>query len=234
MNAPVALLMAALCLSPVSGQVAPESAAAVDPPPVRVIRKEEKRLFGIVPNYKSVAAHSEVHALSPREKFAIAAKDTWDPMAFVVVGINAAQSQWSGQYEQLGQGMKGFGQRYWRGELDIFASNFITEGAMPSLLRLDPRYFRKGDGSGSSRTWYALSRIWKIRGDNGKTYFNAPELVGNAAMAGLGSLWYPQENRNLRAMGQRYVFQVGTDAAFNILKEFWPDIHDRLLKRGKQ
>ncbi len=208
-----------------------QAAGLAASPAAETIRPEEKRLFGLVPNYKSVAAHSVVPPLGWKGKFALAARDSFDPMAFVIVGISAGQSQLGNQYPSLQQGMKGFGRRYIRAEADLVISNFVTEAILPSTLRLDPRYFRLGDGSGLHRAGYALSRIWLIRGDDSKTHFNVPELVGNMVAVGAGAFYYPRENRTVGSLTQRYAFQVGTDAAFNLLKEFWPDINDRLLKR---
>lgn len=61
--------------------------------------------------------------------------------------------------------------------------------------------------------------------------FNYSEFAGNAAAAGIGSLYYPAENRTASDIRQKFVLQVGTDAGFNVLKEFWPDIYRKIWKK---
>jgi len=198
------------------------------------LRPEEKRMFGLLPNNKSVPAGAVVEPLPPRKKFELAARDSFDPMVPIVVSINAGWSHLSNQYPSLGQGAKGFGERWIRAGADTVVSNFMTEGIVPTLTHQDPRYFRRGSQySASSRTLYALSRIFRIRGDDGKNHFNYSELVGNAAVVSIGGLYYPSEDRKLGPLLSRFGFQVGTDAAFNVVKEFWPEMHDKFLTRHK-
>jgi hypothetical protein len=94
---------------------------------------------------------------------------------------------------------------------------------MPSLLREDPRYFRRGHGGIWSRTGYAASRVLVARNDHGKWTFNAAEVSGNAIGAAIGNAYYPGE-RHLEDNVQRFYSQMATDAFSQILKEFWPDI----------
>ena len=42
--------------------------------------------------------------------------------------------------------MKGYGKRLGGSVADNLIGNFLTESVMPSLLREDPRYFRRGRG----------------------------------------------------------------------------------------
>jgi len=198
------------------------------------LRPEEKRLFGLVPNYKSVPANAKFEPITAKQKFHIAAKDTFDPMVLVVTGINAGQAHLTNQYPELGQGVEGYFQRYVRAGADTVLSNFVAEGLFPSVLHQDPRYFRKGNAySTKTRLGYSLTRIFRIRGDDGKWHMNYSELFGNATVVSIGSLYYPEESRHIGPMASRFAFQVGTDAIFNVVKEFWPEMHDKFLVRHK-
>ncbi len=46
----------------------------------------------------------------------------------------------------------------------------------------------------------------------------------------MGNLYYPGERR-LVDNAQRLSFQLATDALSQVLKEFWPDIRAKLLKK---
>jgi hypothetical protein len=55
----------------------------------------------------------------------------------------------------------------------------MTEGIYPAILHEDPRYFRRGDGSGWSRLGYAIGQIFWIHTDSGKAQLNLSEIAGN-------------------------------------------------------
>jgi hypothetical protein len=111
-----------------------------------------------------------------------------------------------------------------------------TPAAAPSLtcgfgLKEDPRYFRLGTGGFFKRTGYAVSRIWVTRTDAGGRTFNFSEIMGAGASAGISNIYYPREDRTMSANLSRWGVMVGEDTFFNLLKEYWPDIHHKLLKR---
>jgi hypothetical protein len=60
--------------------------------------------------------------------------------------------------------------------------------------------------------------------------FNFSEVGGNAAAAAIGNAYYP-DNRTAANAATRWGTQIGVDMAGNILKEFWPDIYDKLSRK---
>ncbi len=106
----------------------------------------------------------------------------------------------------------------------------MTEGVFPALLHQDPRYFRKGTGGAWSRLGYAVGQIVWTHGDSGRGQFNYSELGGNAAAVAISTAYYP-DGRNASDAAGRWGTQLAVDAAGNILKEFWPDIHRKLQRR---
>ena len=128
--------------------------------------------------------------------------------------------------------MKGYGWRYGLNFVDNVSATYFIEGIVPSMIHQDPRYFRLGnDYTTKKRLGYSATRIFRIRGDDGRWHNNYSEIVGNMAVVVIGSLYYPEESRHFGPMASRFGFQVGTDCMFNVLKEFWPDIHDKFLVR---
>ena len=99
---------------------------------------------------------------------------------------------------------------------------------------MDPRYFRKGEGSKKSRLGYAISRIVVARNDNGVTTFNSSEIVGNA-LASLAVMTYHPGERNLKGGFYQWgVTYIGSDVVGQILKEFWPDIKHKLFHKREE
>ncbi len=58
--------------------------------------------------------------------------------------------------------------------------DFMTGAIYPSLLRQDPRYFRRGKGSTLTRLGYAVGQIFWTHTDSGGTQFNYSEVLGNS------------------------------------------------------
>ena len=95
----------------------------------------------------------------------------------------------------------------------------------------DPRYFRKGTGSKWGRLDYALTRVVITRTDSGGASFNYAEVIGNGAAAGLSTLYYPAVERTVGETAEKLGFQLVSDAGFNALLEFWPEMRHTIFRR---
>jgi hypothetical protein len=191
-----------------------------------------KRAFGVLPNYRTVDASAVFTPLSARQKLTIAAKDSFDyPLVGVAAGF-AALSQLTDQSPSFGQGVEGFAHRWVTAYGDQAIGNMMTEGVYPWLLHEDPRYFRRGTGGTWSRAFYAATRIFVTRTDSGGTRFNYSEWLGNATSVAISNSYYP-DYRNAADNAKKLVTQCGTDAASQVLKEFWPDIRRKLSHHHK-
>jgi len=185
------------------------------------------RLFGVIPNYRASETLETYKPLTTAEKYHIAFKDSFDwPNFFLLAGYAVESQVESGGFSHNG-GMPGFAKFYARGFSDQIIGSYVTEAILPSLLHADPRYFRLGSGSLWRRTYYATSRIFVTRMDNGKSRFNVAEVVGNIGVDAI-TTWYYPESQSAREGLERYGMQLGNDAISNLLTEFWPDIKHRL------
>jgi hypothetical protein len=72
--------------------------------------------------------------------------------------------------------------------------------------------------------------LW-ARTDRGSWKFNYAEWSGNAASVAISNIYYPADTRNASDNAQKLVVAIATDAASNVLKEFWPDIKQHLKKK---
>ena len=194
--------------------------------------KQSKRILWIFPNYRAVSADTQLPPLSFKEKFWLATEDSFDYSSFVSAGMIAGVSQANKSYPEFGQGAKGFGRYYWHAVADQAVGNYLTEAIVPAVTHEDPRYYTLGHGGFLKRTGYAVSRLLITRTDSGGRTFNFSEIVGNGAGAGISDTYYPGRERTWTKTGQKWVTQIGLDGAFNILKEFWPDVN-RSVFHGK-
>jgi hypothetical protein len=231
------IAIAALCALPCFAQdqpaARPESNTAQSQPVTPVPAGEEngtqpgvvqdKRAFGVLPNYRTADGTVPYTPITTKQKFTIAEKDTFDWPSYILGGAFAGISQLDNSNPSFGQGFKGYAKRYAANVADQDIGNFMTEAIMPTLFHEDPRYFRKVNGSIKGRILYAATRVIIGKNDQGQNIFNYAEWLGNGTVAALGNAYYPDQ-RGFSATMQRTLTQVGTDAISQVLKEFWPDI----------
>jgi hypothetical protein len=193
--------------------------------------QQTKRMFWVVPNFAAVSAYTVLPPLSTRQKFALAKDDSIDYTSFIWAGILAGQSMALNSYPELHHGIAGYGRYFWRAFADQASGAFFTEAIVPALTREDPRYYTRGYGGFFRRTEYALSQVVLTKTDSGRETFNFSEIVGNAMEAGLSNLYYPPQERGFRKTSENWGAQLESAALNNVIKEFWPDIRRKLLRR---
>jgi hypothetical protein len=110
--------------------------------------------------------------------------------------------------------------------------DYMTEAIYPTILHQDPRYFRRGTGTGWSRFGYAIGQTFWTHNDSGKGQFNYSEIAGNATGVAIAMSYYP-DNRDAKSGGTQLATQLAVDTASNILKEFWPDLQRKLSRKHK-
>jgi hypothetical protein len=211
---------------PSAGETGAGSSAVIAPEPQQ--DPVSKRLFGVIPNYRASETLQSYKPLTTAEKYHMAFSDSFDWPNFFLLGGYALESQVAAGGFSHNGGVSGFAKYYARGFSDQIIGSYVVEAILPSLLHEDPRYFRLGNGTFWRRTYYATSRIFVTRMDNGSTRFYVSEIVGNIGVDALTALYYPDSQSALKS-AERYGMQLGNDAVSNILTEFWPDVKHRLL-----
>jgi hypothetical protein len=187
---------------------------------VQVKEQEKQRVFGIIPNFY-VSYVPNAAPLSPKHKFGLAWKSAIDPVTFVAVGAVAGFDQAGDRWGGYGQGVQGYAKRFGATYADVFTGTFIGSAVLPSLLKQDPRYFYKGNGTKRSRIFYALTSSVICKGDNGRRQANYSSILGNLAAGGISNLYYPAQDRN--AVGTVFanaLIRLGETAVANIFQEF--------------
>jgi hypothetical protein len=191
--------------------------------------QQTKRILYIIPNFRAVGSNQKLPPQTVKEKFKTAALDSVDYSSFIFVGIQAGIAQARSSYPEFRQGAAGFGRYYWHTFADSTDENLWVEFLLPATLRQDSRYYTKGHGGFPKRLAYSFSRIAITREDSGRETFNASEIFGAGASAGISNLYYPSQERNFTKTYQRWITNLAIDGGTFIFKEFWPDINGKFF-----
>ena len=232
-----AVVLGLACMAAAVAQTSEGSEVAPVPPPTAAPSGPQqpgidKRVFGVLPNYRTADGSLPFSPIRPKQKMAIALKDSFDWPVYITSGLFSSLYQLENQNPSFGQGMAGYGRRYGTSFGDQVIGNMMTEGIMPSLLREDPRYFRRGEGSKKSRLVYALTRIFVTKTDSGRTTFNFAEVGGNSIAAAISNAYYP-DTRTVHDNVEKLGIALATDAFSQVAKEFWPDVKRKLFKKHR-
>jgi hypothetical protein len=191
---------------------------------------ESKRIFGIIPNNRTSPTLKDYKPLSAKEKFEIARQDSFDRGTVVLAAAFAGYDQLTNANRPFGQGLQGYGRYFGASYGDFVIGNYMSEAIFPALLHQDPRYFRRGVGSGWSRLEYSVGQIFWTHTDSDRTQFNYSAIVGNSTAVAISNA-YDQANRSAADSASTLGIQIGVDMASNVLKEFWPDVNRKFRHR---
>lgn len=132
-------------------------------------QSEDKRIFGIIPNYRTSPRPHPYEPLIPKEKFKIASEDAFDGGTVALAVLFAGEAQLTNSTRAFGQGVKGYAQYLGTAYGDLVIGDMMTEAIFPVMLHQDPRYFRRGTGAVWSRLRSAAGQIFWTRTDSGNT-----------------------------------------------------------------
>jgi hypothetical protein len=137
--------------------------------------------------------------------------------------LRHSPKEWSGSITGFGPRMAAnFAQHVVRGTLQHGAA---------ALLHEDNRYrpaTRKGFWK---RSKYAVASTFLARHDNGRRGF-AFSRIGSAAGASfIARAWLPRSIATVGAGASSFGLSIAADVGVNMLREFWPDLKHRLLRR---
>jgi hypothetical protein len=199
------------------------SDAGTSPNTTNAVPQSNSHILGIIPNFRTAPAPVSYEPISPREKFRLAAQDSFDRGTVAFAAIFAAEGQLSNSNPSFGQGSEGYSKYLGSAYASVVIGNYMTEGIFPTILHQDPRYFRRGSGSGWSRLGYSMGQIFVTHHDSGRIEFNYSEVLGNSTAVAISEIYY-KDNRTAHDAASSLAFQLGLDMASNVLKEFWPDL----------
>lgn len=191
--------------------------------------KQTKRILFIIPNFRSVSADEKLPPTTTKEKFKLALLDSFDYSAFIEVGILAGLGQMENSEPEFHQGAAGYARYYWHSFADNLDGDLWVEAIIPTVSHEDPRYYTLGHGGFFKRTYYSVSRLAITRDNNGNPTPNLSEVVGNGIAAGISETYYPSAEMSWTKTGQHWITQIGIDGLSNVVKEFWPDVNQKVF-----
>ena len=182
---------------------------------------EKQRLVGVLPNFYTSYVY-DAAPLTWKQKFSLATRGTFDPIAMVGVGFAAGVEQANNTFPGYGQGAAGYGKRFAAKFADGRSSDYLTHAVFPSLLHQDPRYYYQGTGSMKSRLLHAIGSAFFTRGDDGRTEPNYSYVLGDMGSGALSNLYYPRANRGVHLVFSNAAVGLAGRVGGNILREFLP------------
>ena len=196
-------------------------------------RDENKRILGIVPNYRTSPGLTHYEPISRGEKFRIATQDSFDRGTVILAAAFAGEGQLTNSNRSFGQGAAGYARYLGTSYADFVIGNYMTEAVYPTILHQDPRYFRRGTGGVWSRLGYAIGQTFWTHADSGQMQFNYSEIIGNTTAVAISNAYY-QDNRDVASNLTKLGTQVGVDMAANVLKEFSSDLNRKFFRKGHE
>jgi len=185
---------------------------------------QPKRILGVMPNYRAVSAGEIPPPPTAKQAFKIATQNSFDYSSFAFVGITSLMAEGTNAHPQLGKGVGGFSEYYWRGLVDKTDGNYMVVFLLPTILHEDERYYAKGRGGFWKRSIYSASRVLITPNYQGHNTFNASEVFGRGMSQAISLTYYPSSDRTAGEFMTKYGYAVGRDALTNVFREFWPDI----------
>ena len=92
---------------------------------------------------------------------------------------------------------------------------------LPSLLKQDPRYFYKGEGTKRSRALYAIANAVICKGDNGHWQPAYSAILGGVVAGAVSNLYYPNDDRSdAAAIFEQVGIGTAQTALENLFQEF--------------
>jgi hypothetical protein len=213
------------------GTEPPQPGPHIDAERIDTSENQSRHILGLIPNYRTFPSLQNYKPLTIGQKFKIASEDSLDRGTFALAAAFGGLGQLTNSNKSFGQGAAGSAKYFGASYGDLLIGNYMTEAVYPSILHQDPRYFRRGAGSGRSRFAYAISQVVWTHRDSGGTQFNFSEWLGNSTAVAISNAYYP-DHRSAGGSISKLTMQVAVDAVGNVLKEFWPDLQRKFSKKS--
>jgi hypothetical protein len=247
LKSPVGYWLAIPILLAFSGSPMPCSGAEASPDPMAILPApppeplpevapaipNADRILGVIPNYQTVNDSTvPVAPMTPKQKWALALRETIDPFNIANAAFGASFSQAGNQTPKYGVGSIAYAKRFGAAIGDLGTQTFFSTAILATVLHQDPRYYRRGPQSGIlKRVAYSVSRLAVTRQDSGRAAFNASAVFGMGLGIVASNAYYPSASVHGSVMLERISTSVTGGVIGNLLSEFWPDIQQRFLHK---
>ena len=101
-----------------------------------------------MPNFRTMSLPQPYRPVPVKEKFQIAAQDSFDLGTVGLAAVFAAEGLATDSHRSFGHGAVGYAHYLATAYSDAAIGNVMTEAIFPCFLHEDPRFFRRDTGSG--------------------------------------------------------------------------------------
>jgi hypothetical protein len=212
--------------------VIPNSAVETSDNCTRIADLEEQLERGFTPQqFQRIQGPEQDLPLGVYGKFRLALANISDPFAIVTTAMDSEMGNAAGGKSTLPRGVDGFGERFGIAMAGQASSEFFSTFLFSSIFHQDPHYHRDPEAHVRSRVVHALSFVLVTRSDSGKPMFNFAEFLGTASSSLVEGGLHPEWARDPGATSGRIFVSIGSDAAWNLMTEFLPDVAKHLNPR---
>jgi hypothetical protein len=170
--------------------------------------------------------------LSTSEKAVTRFERLVNPLTFLYSAMGAGIGQWRDQPSEWGQGAGGFGRRFAASEGWKATQNSLGLG-LDAAFHLDPRFHPTHETRFWPRLRGAALQTVVAYTDSGGREFNYSEVCGSYGASLIANSWFPPHSNGGGNAFVRGSIGLSLNTASNVVKEFWPDIRRKILRRER-
>lgn len=180
-----------------------------------------RRVLWLFPGYETIQDPTiPVAPLQTRQKFEMAYRKTID-VSFPIESVMFAGADKVANYgPNYGTGSNAFGQLVGYNAANLASTFFFTDALLPTIFHQDPRYFRKGAGTDTSRVWWALRSEFVAFNNQGVEVPNYSGILGFGMATALSNAYSPPSSVTLPSTMERFGVKIGVSFALNVMREF--------------
>lgn len=161
--------------------------------------------------------------LTPKQRLRQYAHDTFGPVAILFNAASAGVSQELNSPREWGGGMEGYADRF-ASNMGVFAVHGTITYALSSTLHEDNRYFASGNSGVIRRGLHAALSPFEARRGDGRVGFSYSNVAGVVGASLISRTWSPPSWQGGENIGRTIAFTFAGEAAFNVFREFLPDV----------
>jgi hypothetical protein len=170
--------------------------------------------------------------LSVQQKFDYYLRNTYSLRDVLERSTLAGIAQWRDNPSEWEQGLSGYGRR-WSSNFGQYSIKKSLQFGLGAVLKEDPRYFASTERGFWRRLTHAMTHTVMAQRDDGRRVFSAGKVGGTLGGSLISRMWQPERERTVGHGLRNASLSLSTEAGWNVLREFWPDIR-KVFRKKKQ
>lgn len=180
----------------------------------------------LIEKVMGIVSPSESGELTQKKRFHLYLFSVVGPVPVLAEIAGAGVGQWQDRPKEWGQGWGAFAERAESNLAYNGIRQTITYGTS-MLFHEDNRYFASHKRGVWARTSYAVRSTVTARHPDGNEAFSISSVTGVVGASALASTWGPRSWEGAEGIGMNAGISFALTAAFNLVREFLPDIMGR-------